>query len=104
MGLNMPARTVVFTALDKWDGEEHRVLSSGEYTQMSGRAGRRGKDDEGLCILMAGDTLTFEQCRFSPADLRAPILICHALDSTEDSLAGKVEHYCKRSWAQPCLA
>ena len=47
MGLNMPARTVVFTALNKWDGEEHRVLSSGEYIQMSGRAGRRGKDDKG---------------------------------------------------------
>ena len=68
MGLNMPARTVVFTALNKWDGEEHRVLSSGEYIQMSGRAGRRGKDDKGLCILMADDTLTTEQCRYSFAD------------------------------------
>lgn len=43
MGLNMPARTVVFTATQKWDGEQNRFLSSGECIQMSGRAGRRGK-------------------------------------------------------------
>jgi hypothetical protein len=43
MGLNMPAKTVVFTSLSKWDGESNRWLTSGEYIQMSGRAGRRGK-------------------------------------------------------------
>ena len=43
MGLNMPARTVVFTAVQKWDGEQNRFLTSGECIQMSGRAGRRGK-------------------------------------------------------------
>lgn len=63
MGLNMPARTVLFTNVHKWDGEEHRAIASGEYIQMSGRAGRRGKDDRGLCILMADDSLTVEQCR-----------------------------------------
>lgn len=63
MGLNMPARTVLFTNLQKWDGEEHRTISSGEYIQMSGRAGRRGKDDKGLCILMVDDQISSEQCR-----------------------------------------
>jgi hypothetical protein len=53
MGLNMPARTVVFTQTRKWDGESHRWMASGEYVQMSGRAGRRGKDDRGICIVMA---------------------------------------------------
>lgn len=53
MGLNMPAKTVVFTKTVKWDGGEFRFLLSGEYTQMSGRAGRRGKDDRGVCIIMA---------------------------------------------------
>ncbi len=53
MGLNMPARTVVFTQTRKWDGEQHRWMESGEYVQMSGRAGRRGKDDRGICIVMA---------------------------------------------------
>ncbi|EDQ87492.1 uncharacterized protein MONBRDRAFT_35219 [Monosiga brevicollis MX1] len=52
MGLNMPARTVVFTNARKYDGTEHRWLTSGEYIQMSGRAGRRGLDDRGIVILM----------------------------------------------------
>ena len=43
MGLNMPARSVAFTSLEKYDGEATRPLTSGEYIQMSGRAGRRGK-------------------------------------------------------------
>ncbi len=52
MGLNMPARTVVFTQLRKWDGETHRWMASGEYIQMAGRAGRRGRDTRGVCIVM----------------------------------------------------
>merc|ERR1712151_100509 len=52
MGINMPAKTVVFTSTRKWDGQEYRILGSGEYIQMSGRAGRRGKDDRGLTIIM----------------------------------------------------
>ena len=55
MGLNMPARTVVFSEVHKWDGEENRLLNSGEYIQMSGRAGRRGKDARGNCIIMLAD-------------------------------------------------
>lgn len=47
MGLNMPARTVLFTGMRKFDGSEYRWLTSGEYIQMSGRAGRRGLDDKG---------------------------------------------------------
>lgn len=52
MGLNMPARTVVFTNVRKYDGKTFRWLAGGEYIQMSGRAGRRGKDSMGVCILM----------------------------------------------------
>ncbi|CAI5461115.1 unnamed protein product [Closterium sp. Yama58-4] len=52
IGLNMPAKTVVFTNVRKWDGTKSRWLSGGEYIQMSGRAGRRGLDDRGICILM----------------------------------------------------
>lgn len=55
MGLNMPARTVVFTSSQKFDGKNFRVLASGEYIQMSGRAGRRGLDDKGIVILMVDE-------------------------------------------------
>ena len=41
IGLNMPAKTVVFTSVRKWDGKGFRWVSGGEYIQMSGRAGRR---------------------------------------------------------------
>jgi ATP-dependent RNA helicase DOB1 len=51
-GLNMPAKTVVFTNARKFDGGSFRWVTSGEYIQMSGRAGRRGLDDKGVVILM----------------------------------------------------
>lgn len=57
MGLNMPAKTVVFTAVKKWDGDSHRYIGSGEYIQMSGRAGRRGKDDRGICLIMVDEQM-----------------------------------------------
>lgn len=57
IGLNMPAKTVVFTAVRKFDGREFRNLSSGEYIQMSGRAGRRGLDDRGVVIMMVDEKL-----------------------------------------------
>ena len=57
IGLNMPAKTVVFTATRKFDGKEFRNISSGEYIQMSGRAGRRGLDDRGVVIMMCDEKL-----------------------------------------------
>ncbi|KAL0239189.1 hypothetical protein PCE1_004880 [Barthelona sp. PCE] len=51
MGLNMPAHTVVFNSLKKFDGLRFRMLNSGEYIQMAGRAGRRGHDESGIVIL-----------------------------------------------------
>src|ERR1700734_1671356 len=44
LGINMPAKTCIFTTTYKFDGQIFRQLSSGEYIQMSGRAGRRGTD------------------------------------------------------------
>lgn len=58
MGLNMPARTVLYTSARKFDGKEMRWLTSGEYIQMSGRAGRRGLDDKGIVILMIDEKMS----------------------------------------------
>ena len=57
VGLNMPARTCVFASPRKFDGTGFRWITSGEYTQMSGRAGRRGKDDRGLVVLMVDEKM-----------------------------------------------
>ncbi|KAK9456604.1 NUC185 domain-containing protein [Dipodascopsis uninucleata] len=56
MGLNLPTKTVVFSGIRKHDGRSFRNLSAGEYTQMAGRAGRRGLDTTGTVIIaFAGD-------------------------------------------------
>ncbi len=52
LGINMPARTVVIERLDKWNGENHADLTPGEYTQLTGRAGRRGIDVEGHAVVL----------------------------------------------------
>ena len=57
IGLNMPAKTVVFTSVRKWDGIGFRWVSGGEYIQMSGRAGRRGLDDRGIVIMMIDEKM-----------------------------------------------
>jgi ATP-dependent RNA helicase HelY len=51
LGINMPARTVVLERLDKFNGEGRVQLTPGEYTQLTGRAGRRGIDTEGHSVI-----------------------------------------------------
>jgi antiviral helicase SKI2 len=53
----MPARCVVFSGIRKHDGRNFRELLAGEYTQMSGRAGRRGLDPTGVVVILVGDEL-----------------------------------------------
>ena len=52
LGINMPARTVVLERLVKYNGEAHVELTPGEYTQLTGRAGRRGIDVEGHAVVI----------------------------------------------------
>ena len=53
LGINMPARSVVMEKLVKWDGSSHVDVTPGEYTQLTGRAGRRGIDTEGHAVVVA---------------------------------------------------
>jgi len=54
IGINMPTKTVVFTRMQKFDGN-YRCINNSEFIQMSGRSGRRGKDSQGLSIMMLDD-------------------------------------------------
>lgn len=56
-GVNMPAKCVVFSGIRKHDGRSFREILPGEYTQMAGRAGRRGLDTTGTVIIIVGDSL-----------------------------------------------
>ena len=57
LGINMPARTVVLERLDKYNGESRVNITAGEYTQLTGRAGRRGIDTEGHSVVLWGAQL-----------------------------------------------
>src|SRR5215207_921484 len=61
VGINMPARTVVIEKLTKFTGDHHEMLTAGEYTQLTGRAGRRGIDDEGHAVVLWSPFVSFEQ-------------------------------------------
>ena len=74
MGINMPAKTVVFTTLRKFDGEFQRYLGGGEYTQMAGRAGRRGIDDFGNVIIMVDKYIDQEICEKIIKGKSAPLI------------------------------
>ncbi|GKV00378.1 hypothetical protein SLEP1_g13072 [Rubroshorea leprosula] len=74
MGLNMPAKTVVFTSVKKWDGDSHRYIGSGEYIQMSGRAGRRGKDERGICVIMVDEQMEMNMLKDMVLGKPAPLV------------------------------
>ncbi len=59
LGINMPARTVVIEKLTKFTGERHEFLTPGQYTQLTGRAGRRGIDDHGHAVVLWSPFVTF---------------------------------------------
>ncbi|CAJ1960297.1 unnamed protein product [Sphenostylis stenocarpa] len=106
MGVNAPARTVVFDSLRKFDGKEFRQLLPGEYTQMAGRAGRRGLDKIGTVILICRDELPGESdlkriivgsaTRLESQFRLTYIMILHLLRVEEL----KVEDMLKRSFAE----
>jgi ATP-dependent RNA helicase HelY len=61
LGINMPARSVVIEDLWKFQGERHEMLTPGEYTQLTGRAGRRGIDELGHAVVVYQRQVAFER-------------------------------------------
>jgi ATP-dependent RNA helicase HelY len=61
LGINMPARTVVIEKLTKFTGDHHEFLTAGQYTQLTGRAGRRGIDHIGHAVVLWSPFVTFQQ-------------------------------------------
>ncbi len=61
LGVNLPARSVVIDRLTKFTGETHEVLTPGQFTQLTGRAGRRGLDVEGHAVVCWSPFVPFER-------------------------------------------
>jgi ATP-dependent RNA helicase HelY len=76
LGINMPARTVVLDSLSKFDGEGHSLLRPGDYTQLTGRAGRRGIDTIGHGVVLHSPFVQLDQV------LKIAELGAHALVSS----------------------
>ncbi len=60
LGINMPARTVVLESLSKFNGETHELMRPGDYTQLTGRAGRRGIDSKGYGVVLHSPFVRFQ--------------------------------------------
>lgn len=74
LGINMPARSVVIEKLDKFNGESRVPLTSGEFTQLTGRAGRRGIDHEGHAIVVWNDSVNAEELGFLASKRSYPLI------------------------------
>ncbi|MED5397011.1 MAG: DEAD/DEAH box helicase, partial [Actinomycetota bacterium] len=61
LGVNLPARAVVIDRLTKFNGQTHQVLTPGQFTQLTGRAGRRGLDDEGHALVCWSPFVSFDR-------------------------------------------
>ncbi|HWL44167.1 MAG TPA: DEAD/DEAH box helicase [Ilumatobacter sp.] len=61
VGVNMPARSVVIEKLTKFAGDRHETLSPGQFTQLTGRAGRRGIDEHGSAMVLWSPWVRFDQ-------------------------------------------
>jgi len=100
LGINMPARTVVIERLEKWNGEAHELLTAGQYTQLTGRAGRRGIDDLGNAVVLYQRDIDFRtvaglvgrrtyplESSFAPSyNMAVNLLRHHTLDEARDLL------------------
>ncbi|MGB6058310.1 MAG: DEAD/DEAH box helicase [Microthrixaceae bacterium] len=91
LGINMPARTVVIEKLSKFNGERHEFLSAGLFTQLTGRAGRRGIDDEGHAVVHWSPFTTFTQVANLAASREFPLV--SSFRPTYNMAANLVDRY-----------
>ncbi|NND85636.1 MAG: DEAD/DEAH box helicase [Acidimicrobiia bacterium] len=73
VGINMPARTVVLESLTKFTGEQHEMLTASEFTQLTGRAGRRGIDEVGYGVVLHSPWVRFEKVAALAASGASPL-------------------------------
>lgn len=74
LGINMPARTVVLERLSKFNGESHEIIQPGDYTQLTGRAGRRGIDTQGTAVVLHNFDIPFERIAAIAAEGSHPLV------------------------------
>ena len=75
VGINMPACTVIFDSLEKYDGVSFRYLKAQEYHQMAGRAGRRGLDKVGRVIILPIEELVEEMINYDLNEARKELIL-----------------------------
>ena len=106
LGINMPARSVVIESLTKFTGETHELMTPGEYTQLSGRAGRRGIDELGHSVVLMQrfipfDTITrLASTRTYPLDSSFQPSYNMAVNLVRNYQRDEAEHLVNSSFAQ----
>jgi ATP-dependent RNA helicase HelY len=91
LGINMPARTVVLERLSKFNGESHEILQPGDYTQLTGRAGRRGIDTSGTAVVLHNYDIPFERVAAIAAEGSHPLV--SSFQPTYNMAANLVANY-----------
>jgi ATP-dependent RNA helicase HelY len=91
LGINMPARSVVIEKLSKYNGETHEFLTPGEFTQLTGRAGRRGIDEVGYAIVAWSPFVTFDQVAALVASRSFPL--ASSFRPTYNMVANLIQRY-----------
>jgi ATP-dependent RNA helicase HelY len=91
LGINMPARSVVVERLSKFTGDGHELLTPGQFTQLTGRAGRRGIDDQGAAVVLWSPFTTFDQVATLASSREYPLV--SAFRPTYNMVANLVAHY-----------
>ncbi|MDJ0924672.1 MAG: DEAD/DEAH box helicase [Acidimicrobiia bacterium] len=94
LGINMPARSVVLERLSKFDGESHAILQPGDYTQLTGRAGRRGIDTLGTALVLHNFDIPFERVAGIAAEGSHPLT--SSFSPTYNMAANLVANYAQR--------